>query len=205
MTLDTVLMVLGFLMVASIVAIALVLKPRESGKDVSHARREIASGLTVAISMCVALCLAGCALRVAAVLHGMPPQESMPVLDMVRHVVSTPMESDPPYADVNGHLILYYRFDCPDCEAVYPALQDAFRGQDRVLWIATRSMRGEELAARYPVASVPSAVYVDYSGQPHAYDLLSTDGESPALDMGSVQDIQDLMESDAPIPGAQPS
>lgn len=76
--------------------------------------------------------------------------------------------------EVPGHIIVLYRFACPDCEDAYGAIRDAVRGQD-VMWVSSRSDVGHELCERYDVEWVPSVLSVSSDGHAVVRDLYADD------------------------------
>lgn len=62
----------------------------------------------------------------------------------------TPVESAVP-DDVSGKLLVYFRFGCSDCEAVYNNLYSELKNIPDVYYVSTRSEQGLELLAKYPV------------------------------------------------------
>lgn len=62
--------------------------------------------------------------------------------------------------ELTNAIILYYKFGCEDCEAVYQQESEFFSDIDNVYWISTRSKQGQNLLNTYPVTQVPSGVYI---------------------------------------------
>lgn len=60
----------------------------------------------------------------------------------------------------SGDIIIYYKFGCDDCEAVYKDLKVRLNGIDDVYWICTQTDNGKELLESYAVTEVPSGVYI---------------------------------------------
>lgn len=80
----------------------------------------------------------------------------------------TPAESRLP-ADMDGALVIYYRYGCPDCEAVYEDLKSRLDARGKpYYWISTRSNQGLALLDEYIVEDVPSALYIYPDGRGHA-------------------------------------
>jgi hypothetical protein len=70
----------------------------------------------------------------------------------------SPIEDELP-ENLTGYIVIYYRFDCPDCHAVYDELSEQVKDNDKVCWISSRSTQGKALLASYPVDEVPSGIY----------------------------------------------
>lgn len=71
----------------------------------------------------------------------------------------TPFEDKLPN-DLTGSVIIYYKYGCPDCEAVYPALSKRLSDTNNVYWISTEGDQGKLLLQLYPVDEVPSGIYI---------------------------------------------
>lgn len=74
---------------------------------------------------------------------------------------NTPKEDTLP-DDIAGSIILYYRFGCPDCEAVYPDLKTVVENHpdNRIYWVSSKSEQGRTLLETYPVEEVPAGIYI---------------------------------------------
>lgn len=106
--------------------------------------------------------IAGIQTLMTASSHGMY-QNNLSWKTITESIQTTPKEDKLP-KNLTGCIILYYRFGCSDCEAVYPAMSEFFDGYDDVYWISTRSKQGKTLLETYPVAHVPTGVYITDSG-----------------------------------------
>lgn len=92
----------------------------------------------------------------------------------------TPEESAVP-DDVSGKLLVYFRFGCSDCEAVYNSLYSELKNIPDVYYVSTRSEHGLELLQRYPVEETPSAVYVYPDGTRFAKSVLHKTDDTGAV------------------------
>lgn len=106
--------------------------------------------------------LAGIQTTSIAASHGMY-QDNLSWSEITQNIRTTPTEDKLP-KDLTGCLILYYRFGCSDCEAVYPAMSVFFEDYEDIYWISTRSDQGKQLRETYPVSHVPTGVYITDSG-----------------------------------------
>lgn len=110
--------------------------------------------------------------------------DPMTFADTLRAINHSPVEDELP-EDLRGKIILYFRFGCPDCEAVFEELsRRAEPYGDDVYWISTRSEQGIELRKTYPCDHVPSAVYISTKSLSDAWytRLDKTIGETVQLD-----------------------
>lgn len=63
--------------------------------------------------------------------------------------------------DLNDKIIIYYRFGCPDCEAIYNDLNTYTTDNDlNVYYVSTRSNQGKKLLKQFPVKTVPTGIYI---------------------------------------------
>lgn len=74
-------------------------------------------------------------------------------------IKNSPIEDTIP-DDLDGSIIIYYRFGCTDCEAIYTDLSKSISGKNNIYWVSTESKQGKELIKTYPVNSVPSGIYI---------------------------------------------
>lgn len=90
--------------------------------------------------------------------HGMY-QHSMTWKEIQNNLQTSPKEDTLPN-HLQNSLIIYYKFGCEDCEAIYTDLNTLLKGKSNVYWISTRSKQGIELRKTYPVSKVPSGIYI---------------------------------------------
>lgn len=94
---------------------------------------------------------------------------------------ASPVEDTLP-TDLKGCIIAYYRFGCEDCNATYDKLHPALEQLAPTYYVATRSELGRRMIQIYPVASVPSCVYIKHDGFPLYYTLYKLDGGTAYVD-----------------------
>lgn len=85
--------------------------------------------------------------------------KSTPVISVIKSNMYTPFEDELP-DDLTGAIVIYYKYGCPDCEAVYPALSKRLSNTNNVYWISTEGDQGKLLLQLYPVDEVPSGIYI---------------------------------------------
>lgn len=78
---------------------------------------------------------------------------------IITGIQNSPKEDKLP-DDLTGCIIIYYKFGCPDCEAIYTELKEKLSDKPNVYWIASRSIQGKKLLGSYPVEKVPTGVYI---------------------------------------------
>lgn len=70
-------------------------------------------------------------------------------------------ESDLLPEDLSGSIIIYFKYGCEDCYDIHDELTKALKNKDNhIYFISTKSETGEKLLEKYPVAEVPSAIYI---------------------------------------------
>lgn len=80
---------------------------------------------------------------------------------MNQNILKTPSESVLP-DDLNQSIIIFYKFNCPDCHAVYDDLKkitDA-NPDKNIYWISAQTTDGKQLLNKYPVEEVPTGIYI---------------------------------------------
>lgn len=115
-----------------------------------------------------------------AVEHGLTSDvEKMSMNELKDLINNSPKESKLP-DNIEGAIIIYYRFDCPDCSAIYNDLANAVANNSNIYWISSRSEAGKSLLEKYPVDEVPTGIYIrhdTYNGNVTftKYELFTTD------------------------------
>ena len=84
---------------------------------------------------------------------------NLTLYQLYHSIDNTPIEDKLP-DNLSGAIILFYRFGCTDCEAIYNDLAEYVTDADNVYWVSTRSKQGQELRAKYPIESVPTGIYI---------------------------------------------
>lgn len=189
MAVKTLLILLGTLLALSLVsAIGLSVKNKESNQAIKSASNTlfIVSGIILTMLVLLgSLCFIGKS-------HGMY-EYNLSVPDLITGITHTPKEDTAPN-NFKNTCIIYYRFTCDDCEAIYNDLRTTFLGYDNIYWISTRSDQGKKLTEKYPVTQVPSAVYIDNNGIGHTYLLAKRTNEKTHLDTTVIDRIHELMQ-----------
>lgn len=111
--------------------------------------------------------------------HGMYDMHTT-ITETMNYISKTPVESQIP-DDLSNKLVIYYRFDCPNCHAVYDKLEKATQDYD-VIWISTRSKNGKELRKTYPVEYVPTGIAFNSEKQYMSFVLYKSENGKIILD-----------------------
>lgn len=73
----------------------------------------------------------------------------------------TPVSQTLP-SDRNGDIVILYKYNCPDCEAIYDQLDDAIRdtGAKDVYFVASSSETGQDLIEEGDIQTAPTGIYL---------------------------------------------
>lgn len=122
------------------------------------------------------ICLAGYSLLASitalqtANAHGADKPYAYNMLQLWDCIKHSPEEETVPDKKT-GTILLYYRFGCSDCEAIFTELQQETNQYDNIYWVSSRSTQGKELRKDYPVTTVPTGVYIRSNEMPLSLTL----------------------------------
>lgn len=71
----------------------------------------------------------------------------------------SPKENELP-DNLTGCIVIYYKFGCNDCEAIYDDLKNNIQDKPNIYWVCSDSVQGEQLLEQYPVTEVPTGIYI---------------------------------------------
>lgn len=108
------------------------------------------------------------------------------ILRTVRAIQNSPIADRNGSLDQQGNILIYYRFGCGDCEAVYDSLKTATAGKEDIYWVASRQSVGRELLQKYAVPEVPAGVVILDDGMYVSHVL----GNSVYDQLNGTEDIQ---------------
>lgn len=105
----------------------------------------------------------------------------------------TPISQTLP-SERNGSIVILYKYDCPDCEAIYGQLNDAIRDTDAkdVHFIASSSETGRELIEEGDIPTAPTGIYLRHealnngSAMTHI-PLATSNGNETVLDTAALK------------------
>ena len=86
------------------------------------------------------------------------------ILRTIHAVQNSPVMDRNVHPDQQGNILIYYRFGCGDCEAVYDDLKAEVEGKENIYWIASRQPEGQKLLQKYTVSEVPAGVIIQDDG-----------------------------------------
>lgn len=125
---------------------------------------------------------------VMACVHGadLESLQRFGILRTVRAIQNSPIADRNGNLDQQGNILIYYRFGCGDCEAVYDSLKAATAGKEDIYWVASRQSVGRELLQKYAVQEVPAGVVILGDGMYVSHVL----GNSVYDQLNGTEDIQ---------------
>lgn len=125
---------------------------------------------------------------VMACVHGadLESLQRFGILRTVRAIQNSPIADRNGNLDQQGNILIYYRFGCGDCEAVYDSLKVATAGKEDIYWVASRQSVGRELLQKYAVQEVPAGVVILGDGMYVSHVL----GNSVYDQLNGTEDIQ---------------
>lgn len=146
-----------------IIVIILIDTIRKFRKGIKDTAQKAKKRVIVALGVITALSLISMVVLNAsyaiAVKHGAYTRD-MTIATMYDGISHSPVEDTLPTELTPGTIIIYYRFDCPDCRAIYDDLMAASANVDNIYFISSRSPQGQALLEQYPVSEVPSGIYL---------------------------------------------
>lgn len=108
------------------------------------------------------------------------------VLRTIQAIQKSPISDKSSGLDQRGNILLYYRFGCKDCEAVYNSLRAETMGKENIYWVASRQAEGQKLLRKYAVAEVPAGVIIQ-SGEMYVSYVLCESVYGESDETGRVQ------------------
>ncbi|MDE6055468.1 MAG: hypothetical protein K2G55_17325 [Lachnospiraceae bacterium] len=114
-------------------------------------------------------------IAVVAYIHGadLESLQRFGVLRTIQAIQNTPVTDRSVDIDQPGNILIYYRFGCRDCEAVYDSLKTEVAGKENIYWVASRQSEGQKLLQKYAVSEVPAGVIIQNDGMYISYVLCS--------------------------------
>lgn len=146
-------------MISIITTVVIANRRRKKDKPVNKTLTRIVTVLSAVVTMTG--CITGAvsfSKYNTALSHGLYNND-ITIKDMLSFTDSTPVEDSLP-EDLTGCIVIYYKFDCSDCSAIYSDLKSQIADKDNIYWVSTRSKQGSELIKKYPVEEVPSGIYI---------------------------------------------
>lgn len=84
-----------------------------------------------------------------------------PVHTAIHNIKNSPKESKiNPENVAPGSIVIFYKYGCTDCEAIYKDLKTELNNISDVYWVSSESTTGASLRESYPIEEVPTGVYI---------------------------------------------
>lgn len=113
------------------------------------------------------------------------------IAEVVSHVQSAPDSAD---SIEKGDLVVFYKFGCPDCDAIYAAA-DKLAAESGVTlkWVSTDTDLGREFAEAHSIDWTPTGVYVlnEKIGETEIIQtrIDKTEGDQTVLDVDALSNL----------------
>lgn len=113
------------------------------------------------------------AVAITAYMHGadLESLQRFGILRTIQAIQKSPVMDRNINFDQQGNILIYYRFGCEDCEAVYDSLKAEIVGKENIYWVASRQSEGQKLLQKYAVSEVPAGVIIQKDGMYISYML----------------------------------
>lgn len=141
----------GILFLCTVLAVMIQIRIHRKKDNLTRTKLTMAPAGLFLVITCLCLSLIAIAEQ-----KGM--QKTASVSDFLNGFLSSPIEDTLP-EDLGNTLVVYYRYDCPDCHAVMQDVKQALV-QYPVSYVCSRSDQGQTLLEQYPVSYVPTIVYI---------------------------------------------
>ena len=171
-------------------------KATADDKSDEHSRQRIVQAIALAINIASLA-----AIVIMAFIYSQGAQRGMTMDDWktmsLGEVIAangkTPVSQTLP-SERNGGIVILYKYDCPDCEAIYGRLNDAIRdtGAKNVHFIASSSETGRELIKEGDIPTAPTGIYLRHealnngSAMTHI-PLATSNGNETVLDTAALK------------------
>lgn len=147
------------------------------------------------------------AIAATACMHGadMESLQRFGILRTIRAIQNSPIADRKASLDQQGNILIYYRFGCGDCEAVYDRLRAETAGKGNIYWVASRQSKGRELLQKYTVSEVPAGVVIQADSMYVSYVLCNPAYDKPdktggvQLDMDALNRLLELQKREMPF------
>lgn len=121
----------------------------------------------VSFAISVVLCVVFVATLSIAVYRGMGNIWLTPIQDIYSHALTTPADQALTFKQgllrntlKEGTLVVFYRWDCDDCEKFYSEYRtnyyEGIQPTHTVYFVSTRSFFGHDIAQKYQIKNVPT-------------------------------------------------
>lgn len=175
---------------------------RQNGKATAETKPDEHSRQRIVYAIALAVNIASLAAIVIMALiysqgaqRGMTMDEwkTMSLGEVIAANEKTPVSQTLPN-DRNGSIVILYKYDCPDCEAIYGQLDDAIRdtGAKDVHFVASSSETGRELIKEGDIPTAPTGIYLRHEALDNGaaithIPLATSNGNETVLDTAALK------------------
>lgn len=91
------------------------------------------------------------------------PFQNLTLAQLPEKIQCTHVEDQVP-EDLRGKIIIFYKYNCPDCEGIYKYLVQYTDNEENIYFSASNSEQGKKLRETYPITDVPCGIYIHRDG-----------------------------------------
>lgn len=165
-------------------------------KSDEHSRQRIVYVIALAVNIAsLASIIAMAFIYSQGVQRGMTMDDwkTMSLGNVITANDKTPVSQTLP-SNRNGDIVILYKYNCPDCEAIYDQLNDAIRdtGAKDVHFIASSSETGRELIEEGDIPTAPTGIYLRHEALDNGtamthIPLAASNGNETVLDTAALK------------------
>lgn len=175
---------------------------RQNGKATAETKPDEHSRQRIVYAIALAVNIASlAAIVIMALIYSQGAQRGMTMDDwktmslgeVIAANEKTPVSQTLPN-DRNGSIVILYKYDCPDCEAIYGQLDDAIRdtGAKDVHFVASSSETGRELIKEGDIPTAPTGIYLRHEALDNGaaithIPLATSNGNETVLDTAALK------------------
>lgn len=93
---------------------------------------------------------------------------------------------------LNNSVIIYVRYDCPDCVALHNQLLEL--ESENVIFLSSRSETGKSVREKYDIdlTEVPQGVYINDDGKAITISIMRNENNNPVIDYQQINNLLDM-------------
>lgn len=139
-----------------------------------------------------------------AIKHGMTPNSETNKYDLKYGEVialnkTSVEETDIDENDMKGRLIIYVRYDCPDCMILHDQIAEL--ADHNFIFLSSRTQKGKNVRELYNIdlTEVPQAVYINHEGIATVATIMTGSGKDLAIDYEQIKVLKKMADHDAKV------
>lgn len=171
-------------------------KATADDKSDEHSRQRIVYAIALAVNIAsLASIIAMAFIYSQGAQRGMTMDDwkTMSLSEVITTNDKTPVSQTLPN-ERNGSIVILYKYDCPDCEAIYDQLNNAIQdtGAKDVHFIASSSETGRELIEEGDIPTAPTGIYLRHEALNNGstmthIPLATSNGNETVLDTAALK------------------